>query len=228
MAFRADAHMFAEDLRSVPFGDRLSERFSWAWLATASALLILGTIFFSAGWPPAPIEWQIGGGLMGLAVALLLMEARRRSRKISLVLNGPHVGIYRGHMLWQVGHLDDFTAGGARFGLRAVWANFAAMKLAISSTAVGVAIGMLIWVCFSIGILGRFALGSTYTTAERVVATLMIPPCVAFIVNLGLAARYRLELAFTRNDGAATPFVCLIARSDAHRFPNSEAALLWW
>jgi hypothetical protein len=190
------------------------QRFGWSLRIIAFTLITLGGAILLGSGTPTSLEWEVGGIPAALGILILANEVRRRNRRLSFATLSDQIGVYRGRRLVAVAGRGDILCRGGQFTLRKLWDNMELMRLAVYSTALGVAAAMGVWVFFSISVLGRFGLGDHYSVPERALAGLMLGACAAIIINLILAAGYRDEIVVTPRD-AGTSFTCLVARADA-------------
>jgi hypothetical protein len=206
--------LFPDDLRQLTGGRSIVQRFGWSLRITALTLITLGGALLLGTGAPTSLELEVGGIPAAVGLLLLANEVRRRMRRLSFVALSDQIGVYRGRRLVAVAGRSGIACRGGEFTLRKLWDNMELMKLAVYSTALGVAAGMGVWVFFSISVVGRLGVNGGYSTPERALAGLMMVACAAVIVNLVLAAGYRDEIVVTTRDPAQS-FTCLVARADA-------------
>jgi hypothetical protein len=208
------------ELAAVPADRRISQCFTWLFVIVGALLLLFGAYLASGEPSPSRIEWQIGAPCALAGLLLLAYDLRRRATRVSLVLDGDDVGVYRGGQWERTGAISEFVNRGSRFSVRAMLRNTAALQLAVLSTVVALGAVLAAFVFASLAVFGHFGPETADSLKERVFALLTVLPLLALVVNLVLAGFYRVEVVLSPAAGRADGFALLFRRSAARRLTS--------
>jgi hypothetical protein len=207
---------FPQDLQEIPPERRISQCFTWNFV-NAGAILLIFAAYVLLKDARSEVDWTMGWPALAGGSVLLAYDRLRRRQRRTLVVSGLQVVVYRGAHFEGTGNIDEFVFQGPQFSLRQLLTNHFAMQLAATFVVLGLVAVLAAFEFGSIALFGHSILGDAYSDRDRLFASLACIPSLGYIVNLVLAAYFRVEVAY-RLAAASDGFELLIGRSAARPF----------